>query len=112
MKDLGNKSVMAANIKAQMKIKKINSKELSKAINVPYTTVLSWVNAEYYPRIDKIELMSEYFGVLKSDLIEAKGSISEEMSARKREFILRIEQMTESQLDKLEQILSLVDSTK
>lgn len=73
MKDYGNKPVMAANIRRYMKEKGINAKELSRALDVPYTTVLSWTKAEYYPRIDKIEKMSEYFGCLKSDLIEEKA---------------------------------------
>ena len=72
MKSIGNKSVMSANIKRYMKEKGINAKELSKALNEPYTTVLSWIKAEYYPRIDKIEKMSDFFGILKSDLIEDK----------------------------------------
>lgn len=79
MKDLGNKPVMAANIKRYMKLKGINAKELSKALKVPYTTVLSWTKAEYYPRIDKIEMMSDYFGILKSDLIEEKSEAHFEM---------------------------------
>ncbi len=72
MKNLGNKPVMAKNIRRYLKEKGINAKDLSKAIDVPYTTVLSWTKAEYYPRIDKIEKMSEFFGCLKSDLIEDK----------------------------------------
>lgn len=72
MKDIGNKNVMAKNIKNYMKIMDVNAKEMSNAIKVPYTTVLSWINAEYYPRIDKIEKMSDFFGCLKSDLIEDK----------------------------------------
>lgn len=105
---------MAANIKRYMKIKGINAKELSRAIKVPYTTVLSWVKAEYYPRIDKIEMMSEYFGILKSDLIEAKPKQPEraELSAKKREFIAKVEGMTETQLERLERILALVENTE
>lgn len=72
MRDIGNKKVMATNIKRYMDKKRITAKDLSKALNVPYTTVLSWIKAEYYPRIDKIEKMSDYFGILKSDLIEEK----------------------------------------
>lgn len=91
MKDLGNKPVMAANIKRYMREKGINSKELSRALDVPYTTVLSWVKAEYYPRIDKIEKMSEYFGCLKSDLIEDKNKPAaqedDELSKTKRELL-------------------------
>ena len=114
MRDLGNKPVMAANIKYYMKEKNINAKELSKALNVPYTTVLSWTKAEYYPRIDKIEKMADYFGVLKSDLIEDKQKqpAQGELSYRKREFIKRVEGMTEAQLERLEQILALVENTE
>lgn len=111
MNSLGNKPVMASNIKRLMKEKGINAKELSRAINVPYTTVLSWTKAEYYPRIDKIEMMADYFGVLKSDLIEDKPKTPEtELSAKKREFIAKVEKMTEAQLERLEQILDLVEN--
>lgn len=114
MSCLGNKPVMAANIKYYMGIKGINAKDLSKALNVPYTTVLSWIKAEYYPRIDKIEMMSDYFGILKSDLIEDKQKqpTQGELSYKKREFIKKVEGMSEAQLEKLEQILALVENTE
>lgn len=113
MRDIGNKAVMSANIKYYMKEKDINAKELSRILDVPYTTVLSWTKGEYYPRIDKIEKMSEYFGILKSDLIEDKSNkpTGSELSERKKEFIKKVEAMTDEQLDRLEQILALVEST-
>lgn len=100
MKDLENKPVMAANIKRYMQDKGINAKELSRAIDVPYTTVLSWTKAEYYPRIDKIEKMADYFGVLKSDLIEEKkqpAAESDELSKTKRELFDFISNLSEEQ---------------
>lgn len=114
MSSLGNKPVMAANIKHYMAVKGINAKELSKALHVPYTTVLSWTKAEYYPRIDKIEMMSDYFGILKSDLIEEKQkqSTESELSLKKKEFIRKVEGMSDDQLDRLEQILALVEKTE
>lgn len=36
------------------------------------TTVYSWFNGKKYPRIDKIQLLADYFGVLKSDITEDK----------------------------------------
>ena len=113
MRDIGNKAVMSANIKRYMDEKGINAKELSKAVDVPYTTVLSWIKADYYPRIDKIEKMSEYFGILKSDLIEdkTKQPAKSELSDKKKEFIKRVEAMSDAQLDRLEQILALVETT-
>lgn len=114
MRDLGNKNVIAENIKRYMKEKDINAKDLSKALNVPYTTVLSWIKAEYYPRIDKIEKMSDYFGCLKSDLIEDKGKPAEndELSEKKKKFIKRVSEMSDIQLERLEKILALVENTE
>ncbi|EHI70585.1 LexA family transcriptional regulator [Streptococcus ictaluri] len=68
---LGNKKIMASNIRRHLDKKNINPKEFSKVMGFKYSTVLDWVNAKTYPRIDKIELMANYFGVEKSDLVEA-----------------------------------------
>lgn len=99
MRDIGNKTVISANIKRYMTEKGVNAKELSKTLNVPYTTVLSWIKAEYYPRIDKIEKMSDYFGCLKSDLIEdkTKQPVEDELSEVKRALIDLIEGLSESE---------------
>lgn len=72
MRDLGNKVIMARNIKRLMAENNVSAKEMSKTLHFPYTTLLSWLKAENYPRIDKIEAMADYFGVLKSELIEEK----------------------------------------
>ena len=72
MSELGNKEIMAENIKRYMEKKDINAKQLAEILDFPYTTVLSWINATNYPRIDKIEQMADFFGVKKSDLIEDK----------------------------------------
>ena len=111
MSSLGNKPVMAANIKYYMNVNKVNAKELSKALKVPYTTVLSWIKAEYYPRIDKIEMMSDYFGILKSDLIEEKQKqpTNDGLSIKKKEFMQKVAEMSDDQIARLEQILALVE---
>ncbi len=75
MSDLGNKEVMSKNIKRLLKEHHKTRSDLSAAINVPYTTVSDWVNAKKYPRIDKIEMMANYFGVSKSVLVEKESAL-------------------------------------
>ena len=72
---LGNKKIMGLNIQRLMDKKGIDRNKLSEDINVSYTTISDWINGKTYPRIDKIELMANYFGVEKSDLVEDKSSI-------------------------------------
>lgn len=68
--NLGNKAVMAENIKFYMQIHEENRKDLSKLFDVPYTTLCDWINGKTYPRIDKIELMARHWGIEKADLVE------------------------------------------
>lgn len=70
MSALGNKQVMAQNIKMYMEDKGISRKEFCKRLGFAYSTVTDWLNAEKYPRIDKIEMMATFFGVSKADLVE------------------------------------------
>ncbi len=67
---LGNKKIMANNIRRHLDNLGLNVKDFAALMNFKYTTVLDWVNAKTYPRIDKIELMANYFKVDKSDLVE------------------------------------------
>lgn len=69
---LGNKKIMANNIRRHLDELGLNVKEFATAMGFKYTTVLDWVNANTYPRIDKIELMANFFGVEKSDLVEER----------------------------------------
>ena len=110
---LENKKVMSQNILRYMKIKEKSRHEVCKELGLSYSTFSEWVSAKKYPRIDKIELLANYFGCEKSDLIEEKKeqSTESELSIKKREFIQRIEKMTDAQIERLEQILALVEKT-
>lgn len=67
-----NKKIMANNIKRYMEQKGVTNQQLCEDLGFKYTTFLDWVKAVTYPRIGKIEAMADYFGILKSDLIEEK----------------------------------------
>ncbi|HIH7915984.1 TPA: helix-turn-helix domain-containing protein [Streptococcus suis] len=84
---------MAENIKRLLDKKGLNPRQMAIALGFKYTTVLDWVNAKTYPRIDKIEIMANFFGVLKSDLVEEykpteDSTIYETYSFKKHEMTL------------------------
>lgn len=70
MSGLGNKEIMAKNIKRLMEERGIDRNQICSDLQIKYTTFTDWVNANTYPRIDKIELMANYFHVTKADLVE------------------------------------------
>ena len=67
-----NKEIMAANILKYMDRKGVTKQQLCDDLDFKYTTFVDWINAVTYPRMPKIEAMANYFGILKSDLIEEK----------------------------------------
>ena len=72
MSDLGNKEVMAKNLRYYIERSGKTQKDVAAAIDVPPSTFNAWLKAKKYPRIDKIEMLANYFNILKSDLIEEK----------------------------------------
>ena len=47
-------------------------KQICSDLGFAYTTFSDWINGKKYPRIDKIEMMANYFNIAKSDLVESK----------------------------------------
>lgn len=68
-----NKEIFANNLKYYMNKKGIDRNTLCSELDLKYTTVRDWLKGITYPRIGKIELLANYFGINKSDLIENKN---------------------------------------
>lgn len=73
-----NKQIMAEHIKEKLNQNDMTAKEFSDKLGFKYTTVLDWIHAKTYPRIDKIEKMANFFGVDKADLIEPHRASKED----------------------------------
>lgn len=72
MSDLGNKEVFSRNLRNIMNDRGITRNQMCSDLGFIYSTFSDWYNGKKYPRIDKIEMMANYFGIMKSDLIEDK----------------------------------------
>lgn len=73
MSKIGNREVFSRNLSYYITISGRDQKEIAKALDVAPSTFNEWVKGKKYPRIDKIEMLANYFGILKSDLIEDKN---------------------------------------
>lgn len=70
MSDLGNKEIFAKNLQYYMNLNNKTRTEVCRDLEIPYSTFTDWCNANIYPRIDKIEILANYFEIKKSDLVE------------------------------------------
>ena len=67
-----NKNIFASNLKHYMRVNNKTRKEVCEALGFSYYTFSDWVNGKKFPRMDKVEMLANYFCILKSDLIEEK----------------------------------------
>ena len=66
------RDTFAKNLRDTMRKNGISQIDIAKRFNVTTSTVSDRCNAKKYPRVDKIQMLADYFGVLKSDLTEEK----------------------------------------
>lgn len=70
---LGNRQIMAANIRYYLDRSGKTRNEICKDLGFKYSTFTDWINGKKYPRIDKIEMMANYFHITKADLVEDRN---------------------------------------
>lgn len=88
MTGLGNKSILAKNLSYYVDRSGRTQKELAEMVGVATSTFNDWMKGKKYPRIDKIEMLANYFGILKSDLIEDKENSPSEVQLTEGEKVL------------------------
>jgi transcriptional regulator with XRE-family HTH domain len=67
-----HREIFSDNLKHYMALNKISRNVICDDLKIPYTTFSDWVNAKKFPRIEQIQLLADYFGILKSHLIEKR----------------------------------------
>ena len=76
---MDNKNIFSTNLKRYMALQEKSRNDISRDLGISYYTVTDWVKGKKFPRMDKVEMLANYFGVLKSDLIEDKSEEHYEM---------------------------------
>ena len=75
MSNIGNKEIFAKNLLYYVERSDKSQREIAEAVDVSRSTFNEWIKGKKYPRIDKIELLANYFRIKKSDLIEDKKNL-------------------------------------
>lgn len=68
------KKVFSKNLKKYMTINNLKQSDISSIVNVSQQSVSYWLNGKLLPRMGTIEKLADYFGILKSELLEDDNS--------------------------------------
>jgi len=105
-----HKEVFAQNLKKYMALNGKSRREVCQALGYSYFTFSDWVNGKKMPRMDKVEQLANYFGILKSDLIEEKKETAPEggLSEAKQKLFALAENCSEEDAEKLLQMMQIL----
>ena len=78
MSDNDLKKVFSQNLNNYLTISKKSQIEVANDLGISTSTFSSWCTGQKMPRMDKIEMLANYFGIEKSDLIEKHDSNEDE----------------------------------
>jgi transcriptional regulator with XRE-family HTH domain len=103
--DLGNKEVFSRNLLRLIKMSGKTQVEVAKYVKVSQGTISDWTKGRSYPRMDKLQLLSELFGVQKSDLVEDVNVPKDTVSKEDQEVLDLFHQVHK---EKRELVLSMI----
>lgn len=108
---MDHKTVFAENLRMYMALCGKSRKDVCEALGYSYFTFSDWVNGKKMPRMDKVEQLANYFGILKSDLIEEKQKTAinndSGMSETKQKLLALAESCTDEEASRLLQMMEL-----
>lgn len=70
---MDEKEIFSENLRYYIKQSGKNQSMIAAEMGVSRGTFSDWVNGRVYPRMNKVEMLAEYFGINKSDLVEEKN---------------------------------------
>jgi transcriptional regulator with XRE-family HTH domain len=71
--NLGNKTVFSENLRYYLSITGERQRDIARVAGVSEGTVSDWLKRRSYPRMDKIQLLAEHWGIQMSDLVEERS---------------------------------------
>ena len=95
--------------------------DISKATGIDKGSISNYISGRYEPKLGAIKKLAEALDVsemwlwgydVPKERQKEKPAGEGELSAKKLEFIEKVKQMSEEELERLEQILRIVESTK
>lgn len=66
--------IFSDNLKKYMNLFNLNQADVANLCGVTQQSVSLWLNGERLPRMGKVQKLADYFGILKSELLEEEDS--------------------------------------
>ena len=106
------REVFSRNLKIHMARMGISQTDIAERLNVSSSTTSDWVNANKYPRVNKMQELADYLGVRISDLREEAPSTKNDDTGRTSEFIWLFNQLSENEQEIITKQITAKEDSK
>ena len=102
-----SKVIFARNLNKYMEQEGKSRLEICHALDISYYTFADWVKGKKMPRMNKVQMLAEYFGVAVSDLIEEKptAQMGDGLTANQRKLFEIAKSLPEEKVELLLQLI-------
>ena len=106
------KIYFADNLKRLMKKHGMNQKDIAKIAGVSQQTVSLWLSGDRIPRMGKIQILADYFGIYKSELLEEQNAENINRVQRLKQFTRLYNELTEDEAEELFRYAEFIKSKR
>ena len=100
--------VVAKNLKRLAYNSGKQQKEIANELGIPQSTLNTWMNGYRIPKIESVDMLAEYFGVTRNEIMLPYGMVPlETISAFERNIILAYRDATPDRKDSVLLLLGL-----
>ena len=92
--------IIAENLNHYMKLYNIRQVELARRVGVNKSTVHQWVYGKKAPRMDKVDMLCQIFGITRRQLLERREDSNDDATAKAR-LIHLIESISDEEAEAL-----------
>ena len=102
-----SKVIFSRNLTRYMEQEGKSRVEICHALGISYYTLTDWIKGKKMPRMNKVQMLAEYFSIKVSDLIEDKPTADEGdgLTANQRKLFEIAKNLPEDKVDLLLQLM-------
>ena len=110
------RNIFSKNLRFYMALAGKNQIDLSRDLGVTTSTVSDWFNGKKYPRVDTMQAIADYLGVVLSDLREGEPPtdirLGQEATEKLPGLLAMVDQLTDDEWKKLLDYADLLISSR
>lgn len=106
------REIFAKNLNKLMKLYNLNQSDVAKLTGSTHQVVSRWCSAKTLPRMGKIQILADYFGVYKSELLEEQTEQNINKVQMMKAYMKVFEELSEEESKELLQYAEFIKSKR